>query len=61
MLTLIPFQGRWGYTNISNLQEIVDGYAAADIPLETIWNDIDVYQLYRDFTNVCPVSLISWV
>ena len=44
-------QCRWGYENISVVQSIVDGYREADIPLECMWNDIDIYQLYRDFTN----------
>src|ERR1700759_3566687 len=28
-----------------------NGYRDANIPLETMWNDIDIYSLYRDFTN----------
>lgn len=32
-------------------QGIVDGYRAANIPLECMWNDLDIYRLYRDFTN----------
>ena len=42
-------QCRWGYTNWSQLQDVVDGYEHAGIPLENIWNDIDVYKDYRDF------------
>lgn len=33
------------------MQEIVDGYANAGIQLETMWNDIDIYEQYRDFTD----------
>ncbi|KAK5125415.1 hypothetical protein LTR85_000524 [Meristemomyces frigidus] len=44
-------QCRWGYQNISVMQSIVDGYRDANIPLEGVWNDIDIYSLYRDFTN----------
>lgn len=44
-------QCRWGYENISIVQGIVDSYREANIPLETMWNDIDIYTLYRDFTN----------
>lgn len=43
-------QCRWGYENISVSQSIVDGYRDANIPLETFQHDIDIYQLYRDFT-----------
>ncbi|TKA83915.1 hypothetical protein B0A55_00179 [Friedmanniomyces simplex] len=31
--------------------DIVSGYRDANIPLESMWNDIDIYELYRDFTN----------
>lgn len=44
-------QCRWGYENISVIQGVVDAYRAANIPLECMWNDIDIYELYRDFTN----------
>ncbi|EIM91809.1 uncharacterized protein STEHIDRAFT_151169 [Stereum hirsutum FP-91666 SS1] len=46
---------RWGYTNLSELQEQVENMKAANIPLETIWNDIDVYHSLRDFTSD-PIS-----
>lgn len=32
-------QCRWGYQNWSVLQEVVDSFAEADIPLETIWSE----------------------
>ncbi|KAF2714515.1 glycoside hydrolase family 31 protein [Pleomassaria siparia CBS 279.74] len=44
-------QCRWGYENISVVQDVVDGYKSANIPLEGVWNDLDIYELYRDFTN----------
>lgn len=44
-------QARWGYENISVDQSVVDGYRQANIPLECLWNDLDIYDLYRDFTN----------
>lgn len=44
-------QARWGYENISVVQGVVDGYRAANIPMECLWNDLDIYDLYRDFTN----------
>ena len=44
-------QCRWGYTNWSQLQEVVDNYESFGIPLETIWTDIDYMKEYRDFEN----------
>lgn len=44
-------QCRWGYQNVSNLQAVIDAYAAADIPLEVIMNDLDYLEMNRDFTN----------
>ncbi|KAF2737172.1 hypothetical protein EJ04DRAFT_431393 [Polyplosphaeria fusca] len=43
-------QCRWGYRNWTELREIVDTFRAFDIPLETIWVDIDYMDQYRDFT-----------
>ncbi|KAI9696289.1 MAG: hypothetical protein M1820_008212 [Bogoriella megaspora] len=48
-------QCRWGYQNWTVMQEIVDGYASAGIQLETVWNDIDYMDQYRDFTTD-PIS-----
>lgn len=44
-------QCRWGYNNWTELQEVVDNFAKFEIPLETIWNDIDYMNQYRDFDN----------
>ncbi|KAK3620594.1 hypothetical protein LTR56_023307 [Elasticomyces elasticus] len=44
-------QCRWGYENISVMESVVQGYRDANIPLEVLWNDLDIYELYRDFTN----------
>jgi alpha-glucosidase len=44
-------QARWGYENISVNQAVVEGYRQANIPLECFWNDLDIYDLYRDYTN----------
>lgn len=41
------------------LQSVVQGYRDANIPLECMWNDIDILQLKRDFTsdeNTFPVA-----
>jgi hypothetical protein len=32
---------RWGYVNLSNLEEVVANYSRADIPLEGLWVDIE--------------------
>jgi alpha-glucosidase len=55
-------QCRWGYENISVMQDVVDGYKNANIPLESVWNDLDIYDLYRDFThdqNTYPVPAFT--
>lgn len=44
-------QCRWGYRNWSELQDVVDNFAKFEIPLETIWTDIDYMNQYRDFEN----------
>lgn len=44
-------QCRWGYRSWAELQEVVDNFAKFDIPLETIWTDIDYMNQYRDFEN----------
>lgn len=32
------------------MQEVVDNYTAAGIPLDTMWGDIDYMEHQRDFT-----------
>ncbi|KAG8862460.1 hypothetical protein FRB96_001531 [Tulasnella sp. 330] len=49
---------RWGYANISETKEQVTKMREANIPLEVMWNDIDVYHSYRDFT-LDPVSFAA--
>ncbi|OJT04578.1 Alpha-glucosidase [Trametes pubescens] len=46
---------RWGYTNLTETRAQVSAMRAAGIPLETMWNDIDLYHAFRDFTTD-PVS-----
>ncbi|OSX68164.1 glycoside hydrolase family 31 protein [Postia placenta MAD-698-R-SB12] len=46
---------RWGYSNVSETREQVQRMRDADIPLEVMWNDIDLYHAVRDFTTD-PVS-----
>jgi alpha-glucosidase (family GH31 glycosyl hydrolase) len=43
-------QCRWGYDNVSALEAVLDGYEKNDIPLDTIWTDIDYMIDYEDFT-----------
>ncbi|KAK3686754.1 hypothetical protein LTR37_019504 [Vermiconidia calcicola] len=49
--TLGFHQSKWGWSSIDDLREVVANYSAANIPLESIWNDIDVYDQHRIFTN----------
>lgn len=42
-------QCRWGYSNWTELGEVVDNFAKFGLPLETIWLDIDYMNQYRDF------------
>ena len=44
-------QCHWGWRSVSDLRDVVSNYSAAGIPLESIWNDIDVYDQYRVFTS----------
>lgn len=46
---------RWGYRNWTEAREVVETMRAFNIPLETIWLDIDYMDQYRDFT-LDPVS-----
>jgi len=48
--TLGFHQCRWGYANISDLDNVVKNYKKFNIPLETIWSDIDYMDQYRDWT-----------
>jgi len=43
-------QCRWGYKNIDETMNVVKQYQIHDIPLETMWNDIDYMDHYKDFT-----------
>ncbi|RYP78902.1 hypothetical protein DL771_000287 [Monosporascus sp. 5C6A] len=44
-------QCRWGYNNWAELQEVLNNFEKSQIPLETIWSDIDYMKQYRDFEN----------
>ncbi|KLJ06112.1 alpha-glucosidase [Blastomyces silverae] len=42
-------QCRWGYKSWTELEEVVSNFEKFEIPLETIWSDIDFMKGYRDF------------
>ncbi|KAK7054983.1 hypothetical protein VNI00_003446 [Paramarasmius palmivorus] len=42
---------RWGYHNVNETREQVQNMRAAGVPLEVMWNDIDLYNTFRDFTT----------
>ncbi|CAA7262383.1 unnamed protein product [Cyclocybe aegerita] len=46
---------RWGYKDLNETREQVIRMREANIPLEVMWNDIDLYHAVRDFTSD-PVS-----
>lgn len=44
-------QCRWGYPNLAAVETMVANYAAAKIPLDTAWTDIDYMGAYEDFST----------
>lgn len=44
-------QCRWGYHTLEETAAVVEQYAANDLPLDTMWNDIDYMDLFQDFTT----------
>ncbi|KAK4720462.1 hypothetical protein R3W88_010695 [Solanum pinnatisectum] len=43
-------QCRWGYHNLSVIEDVVENYNKAKIPLDVIWNDDDHMDGKKDFT-----------
>lgn len=43
-------QSRWGYRNLSDLEEIDEGLQSSGIPCDGLWLDIDYMDAYRVFT-----------
>jgi len=53
---LVPYwalgwhQCKWGYNNLNEVKEVVRRYRESNIPLETMWTDIDYMDGYRCWT-----------
>ena len=43
-------QSRWGYESVNELQDVIDNFNINELPLDTIWSDIDYMNEYRLWT-----------
>lgn len=43
-------QSKWGYKSTEDLRNVINQYEAKNLPLDTIWSDIDYMEDYKDFT-----------
>ncbi|MBE5858949.1 MAG: alpha-glucosidase [Butyrivibrio sp.] len=43
-------QSRWSYMNEQEVREVVDNYDKQDIPIDSVYLDIDYMERYKDFT-----------
>ncbi len=43
-------QSRWGYKSEEDIDSVIKGYADADIPLDSVYLDIDYMERFKDFT-----------
>ncbi|CAJ0547486.1 Ff.00g042400.m01.CDS01 [Fusarium sp. VM40] len=63
--TLGLHQCRLGYDTLEKIEAVVENYRAANIPLEAIWSDFDMFDGYRSFANnpvtFPPDEMAKWV
>lgn len=43
-------QSRWGYKNEQDIRTVAEKYKSSDIPIDSIYLDIDYMERYKDFT-----------
>ncbi|KAK4187445.1 putative alpha/beta-glucosidase agdC [Podospora australis] len=48
--TLGFHQCKYGWPDIDHVNQVIANYSAVDVPLETMWGDIDYMQDHRDFS-----------
>ncbi|KAF5681244.1 putative alpha-glucosidase precursor (maltase) [Fusarium heterosporum] len=63
--TLGLHQCRLGYDTLEKIEAVVENYRAANIPLEAIWSDFDMFDGFRSFANnpitFPPDRMAKWV